>query len=409
MIKQIAFTIFSAIIGCNAIGQGLNITKFKNWDEVKQKAQQENKFILVDCYTTWCGPCKQMSEKVFPQDVVGKYANDKFVSVKLQFDSTVNDDEYVKANYALARQFEKDYGIAAYPSFMVFNSEGQPVHRFVGAYGAEEFVKVLEKTTDEGQQFYTLLKRYESDSTNVSNVKKMATAAAQAYDLKISNRAYAQLINLEGDKLLQNKEDLQSLVDNANVKGGVIFDFLSNNYAKIKDASTKELVNDKLTGLIIQQDYLNALFMSDKPDWAGTEKDLKSKYPNLAWDKTIHTSKVTLAYYKKDRAGVLSSLKDMYSKNYLLDDRVINAIAWELFENSDDKNTLKQVSNYMAKNVANSKDAAIIDTYANVLYKSGDKTNGIKWMKKAVEYSDDANKSTFQETLQKMEKGEPTW
>src|SRR5690606_25164830 len=141
-------------------------------------------------------------------------------------------------------------------------------------------------------------------------------AAAQAYDLKTSNRAYTQLISLEGDKLLQSKDDVQSLVDNANVKGGVIFDFLINNYAKIKDASLKQVVNDKLTGVIIQQDYLNALFMSEKPDWAGTEKEVKTKYPNLGWDKTIHTSKVTFAYYKKDQASIMSSLKDMYSKNY---------------------------------------------------------------------------------------------
>ncbi len=29
-----------------------------SWEQIKEKAKAEHKYIFVDCYATWCGPCK---------------------------------------------------------------------------------------------------------------------------------------------------------------------------------------------------------------------------------------------------------------------------------------------------------------------------------------------------------------
>ncbi len=34
----------------------------KPWKEVLAKAKAENKYIVVDCYTDWCGWCKVMDK-----------------------------------------------------------------------------------------------------------------------------------------------------------------------------------------------------------------------------------------------------------------------------------------------------------------------------------------------------------
>ena len=31
------------------------------------KAKAENKDVLLDCYTFWCGPCRMMANNVFPK------------------------------------------------------------------------------------------------------------------------------------------------------------------------------------------------------------------------------------------------------------------------------------------------------------------------------------------------------
>lgn len=36
--------------------------------ELLAKAAKEKKYLFVDVYATWCGPCKAMATQVFPQE-----------------------------------------------------------------------------------------------------------------------------------------------------------------------------------------------------------------------------------------------------------------------------------------------------------------------------------------------------
>jgi hypothetical protein len=62
-----------------------------------------------------------------------------------------------------------------------------------------------------------------------------------------------------------------------------------------------------------------------------------------------------------------------------------------------------------SKRLKDNSDAAFVDTYANILYKLGKKDDAIALETKAVGLVPDADKSSYQETLGKMKKGEKTW
>src|ERR1700744_3062809 len=76
--------------------QGIRFEDGYTWQQIKEKAQKEHKYIFMDCYATWCGPCKWMSKTIFPQKEVGDFMNANFINVAVQMDKTTNDLEAVK-------------------------------------------------------------------------------------------------------------------------------------------------------------------------------------------------------------------------------------------------------------------------------------------------------------------------
>ncbi|MDQ2721558.1 MAG: thioredoxin domain-containing protein [Bacteroidota bacterium] len=73
VIITIAFTV--ALQLTQAQEKGIKFEHGITWSQVLAKAKTENKYIFVDCYTTWCGPCKQMDATVFPVEDVGNFFN----------------------------------------------------------------------------------------------------------------------------------------------------------------------------------------------------------------------------------------------------------------------------------------------------------------------------------------------
>lgn len=73
-------------LGVASHAQGV---KFESgtWKEILTKAKTENKTIFVDVYTKWCGPCKHVSETVFPQEKLGEYYNSRFINFKIDAES----------------------------------------------------------------------------------------------------------------------------------------------------------------------------------------------------------------------------------------------------------------------------------------------------------------------------------
>lgn len=99
------------------------------------KAKQTNKLVFLDCYTSWCGPCKMMSNTVFPQEKVGAYMNPCFVNIKIDMEK----GEGVE----LAKRLQ----ISAYPTFIIFNGDGNEIGRFLGGCDADAFIKKVEQAS----------------------------------------------------------------------------------------------------------------------------------------------------------------------------------------------------------------------------------------------------------------------
>lgn len=97
------------------------------------KAKQENKKLMVDCYTLWCGPCRYMATNVFPNDTLGKFMNEHFVCMKLDME------------HGEGPERNKTFHVKAYPTFIFFDADGKEMNRFEGMAYQDEFQKRCER------------------------------------------------------------------------------------------------------------------------------------------------------------------------------------------------------------------------------------------------------------------------
>jgi len=111
-------------------------------ESAKEKAKQENKFILV--YFTgsdWCPWCKKLSSEVFNQPDFVDFARAKFVPVEADFPRwRPIGNLQMEANKALQDKLH----VSGYPTVIILTPDGQEIHRLgYVAGGPSAFISQL--------------------------------------------------------------------------------------------------------------------------------------------------------------------------------------------------------------------------------------------------------------------------
>ncbi len=93
------------------------------FDAAITKAKKENKHVIVDVYTNWCGWCKVMDKQTYGDPAVASYLNDNFALAKVNGESSAW--MTWKGDSLSERQFAKAIGVSGYPAtyFMKPNEE----------------------------------------------------------------------------------------------------------------------------------------------------------------------------------------------------------------------------------------------------------------------------------------------
>jgi thiol:disulfide interchange protein len=101
-----------------------------------KEAKTNDKMILIDVYTDWCGPCKMLDTHTYSNPEVATYLNKNFICVK------VNAEDPTLGNWVAAK-----YRIEAYPSIVVLAPNRQVKGKFVGFRNPQEFLREVSRLT----------------------------------------------------------------------------------------------------------------------------------------------------------------------------------------------------------------------------------------------------------------------
>lgn len=128
--KRICFIVFL----CSCFLQGIAQNREINFgqttlEEALERASQSNKLIFVDCYTTYCPPCREMAATVFKTDSVADFFNATFENVKMNMSEKGN------------KLYMEKYLVGAFPSFLLLNAKGELLYKFVGGMPADKFMR----------------------------------------------------------------------------------------------------------------------------------------------------------------------------------------------------------------------------------------------------------------------------
>ncbi|HXB08016.1 MAG TPA: thioredoxin fold domain-containing protein [Puia sp.] len=381
-----------------------------SWAQIKAKANSEQKYLFVDCFTTWCGPCRFMRTTIFPQPEMGSFFNDKFVSAEVQLDTTANDNDHVKGWYADAHALMTQYAIQAFPTYLIFAPDGRLIHRIVGGTEtAQKFIDLVEQTFDTTKQYYTQLRQFEAGRRDSSFLRRLAQQSLDAYDLPDGQKVFNAWLAAQTSPYTPTGLQLMEEYTHGTADPGfAIFLHHAPEANKILGANEAQrlVTNILLTQYVIPQIRVAG---PNGPDFASIQHVIAAKYPAQAAEVTA-SGKVLYFKRKKDWPHFETAIV-AYMQQYGAHATAaeLNDYAWTVFSNCPDMTCVADALAWSKRSFKDKPVPGYMDTYANILYKMGKKTEALAWEQKALNLSSGDERAGYQATLDKMRKGERTW
>ena len=139
------------LLGVNLQAQNRSINfEQGTFEEAFNKAKKNGKLLFVDCYTSWCGPCKILAKEVFTDNEVADYFNEYFISFK------------VDCEKGEGSELSKRFGVSGYPTLLFINEKGEIINKIVGASRQPQFLESVKKGLDTENSLFVRGKKYDS-------------------------------------------------------------------------------------------------------------------------------------------------------------------------------------------------------------------------------------------------------
>lgn len=387
LMRYFSLLFFSIIFLSNVQAQGIEFFH-GTWAEALEKAKEEEKPLFVDCYTTWCGPCKRMAKMIFTQEAVGDAFNDNYINVKLDMETKDG------------RKFGSKYPVSAYPTLYFIDTKGEVLHKVKGGQQAEpliqmanhvlgkvdysaDFAKAYEEGKREPELIYNYVKALNKSNKNsikISNEylktqKDLSTDFNQKFIFEAAAEADSRIFDL----LIKNRKNIEKLVGAEEVE------------AKIEKACQRTA--DKAI------EFESEMLLEEAQTKMNEHLPTKSKEFLVMTNLDYHQSLGNSEEYRK-------CCKDYVKKQIGKDAKELNALANSMIKSfSHDGEAMKDAEKYAKKAAdADAKNYRYLMTYASILKNNGKKGEAVKAAQKALTLIGDNKgmKMSIEQFIQKV-------
>ncbi|MEO6683818.1 MAG: DUF255 domain-containing protein, partial [Ginsengibacter sp.] len=214
---------------------GIQFVEGKSWQEILALSKKLNKPIFLDCYTVWCAPCKVMAKEVFPLKEVGDFMNPNFINVKLDMEKGEGLDLYKKY---------KEY-IPGFPTFLLFNSNGEIMHQVAGYTVADKFISKMKDGLNENT-WIAYSAKYKAGERDWSFLQSYLKLLEDAFQTSVINEVTQEILpKLTIDILSKDTSAYKTFRKYWNTTDGdILFKVLSSPDLYRKNKDTDRDIND---------------------------------------------------------------------------------------------------------------------------------------------------------------------
>lgn len=341
--------------------------KDQTWEATLSEAKNTNKLIFFDAYATWSGPCKALEKYTYTDPSVGEFFNASFINVRFDM------EQYPGLELA------EKYNVTLYPNLLFINGNGELVHRGCGALEVEELLDLGKEAITPESTLLALKTRYQNGERSNEFMDTYLGALANACqdvdgfltkhfkgipDEKLNTPENWYLIReYVGD--LYSREFLyvlknQSKFDAKEVQDKIYNTFMQN-YYDMSEAEAFALFGVK-----------SIKYLAEQHEFARKKEFLN--LVDFGFGELIED-------WEMYARGAVSFIKpETEEQDFILD------VAWKFYLFVNDKENLLKALNWTKYVLENyDPDPAIIDTYASLLFKLGQKADAIKFEQQALQ------------------------
>ena len=136
-------------------------------EEATEQAASQDKLILIDLYTDWCVPCKQLDKHIFQDSAIGQFVNARFIS--LRKDAEADDGKAIMERYGI---------LESYPTVLLLSAQGNEIDWLIGLYSKEDYFQDLKDFSIGKNTFDNLLQLLKAEPDNYEAMQKLGNKYA---------------------------------------------------------------------------------------------------------------------------------------------------------------------------------------------------------------------------------------
>ncbi|MBX2947641.1 MAG: thioredoxin fold domain-containing protein [Crocinitomicaceae bacterium] len=372
-----------------------------SYSKLFDTAKEENKIVMLYFHFDGCGACFQMEKTVFSDPEVARFYNSNFIN----FEVNTLKEKGIEVN--------KVYSIKMHPTYLFLDQSGNELHRIVGVFSPEEFLEQARHIITNGKVLSDYKKQYAAGNRDSDFLFAYCYMLRDAFELDSS--IVMDYLNTVEPHDLSEEKNLKFIYEFCvhNSQTFIPFDspyfsFLKQNKEKFYVYLEKDQVTARIARIINEACYI-AIEHKDEPAFkkaiqALEEYDTGEPYLFKETDGRITgimgihlVLQTSLAFY--DRIGNTvhyNKTLESYISKIWDDENSLNFYAWEVVNsqaNAGETNKIKTAIKCSIRSIELNNNYANNDTYAWLLYKSGDQQKALTQAEKTIEIAKKNNEN----------------